>query len=173
MPVDLELDDDALEWFTGEPFYAGYGKTHYECTRCELNAFSSDGLAEFIEAGLQRHGAATKLVPPANVLAAHALIVRDLAIRDSVIKELDQLVDIDEVVRQLVASHPGLADVNEADVRDGFISNPTQSWRSSSEQLVRKNINATDGITDAVHAQLLEQLSASINDDNGETGEQP
>ena len=66
LPVDLELDDDALEWFTGEPFRAGYGKTHYECTRCELNAFSSDGLAEFIEAGLQRHGATTRnsYLPP-------------------------------------------------------------------------------------------------------------
>ena len=26
LPVDLELDDDALEWFTGEPIHAGYGK---------------------------------------------------------------------------------------------------------------------------------------------------
>ena len=69
LPADLELDEDALEWFTGEPIRAGYGKYHYECRRCELNAFSSDGLAEFIETGLQRHGATTKLVPPADVLA--------------------------------------------------------------------------------------------------------
>ena len=64
LPADLELDADALEWFTGEPIQAGYGKRHYECRRCELNAFSSDGLAEFIETGLQRHGATAKLVPP-------------------------------------------------------------------------------------------------------------
>ena len=64
LPADLELDEDALEWFTGEPIQAGYGKPHYECPRCELNAFSSDELAEFIETGLQRHGATTKLVPP-------------------------------------------------------------------------------------------------------------
>ena len=31
LPADLELDDDALEWFTGEPIQAGYGKRHYEC----------------------------------------------------------------------------------------------------------------------------------------------
>ena len=41
LPADLELDADALEWFTGPPVSAGYGKPHYECTRCELNAFSS------------------------------------------------------------------------------------------------------------------------------------
>ena len=46
LPADLELDDAALEWFTGTPIQAGYGKPHYECTRCELNAFSADQLAE-------------------------------------------------------------------------------------------------------------------------------
>ncbi len=172
-PADLELDDVALEWFTGEPIPAGYGKRHYACRRCELNAFSSDELAEFIEPGLQRHGATTKLVPPADVLAVHARIVRDLALKDVVVKELDQLVDIDDVVRQLVASHPGLADINEAGVRDRFTSNPAQSWRSSSEQLVRKNINAVDGIADAARAQLAEQLAASMNDDDDETDERP
>ena len=172
LPADLELDEVALEWFTGEPIQAGYGKRHYECLRCELNAFSSDELAEFIETGLQRHGATTKLVPPAEVLAVHARIVRDLALREVVVEELEHMVDIDEVVRQLVASHPGLADINEAGVRDRFTSNPAQSWRSSSEQLVRKNIKAADGLADAVRAQLAEQLAASMNDDNGEMGEE-
>ena len=45
---------------------AGYGKPHYECTRCELNAFSSDELAEFIEAGLQRHGATDETRAPSG-----------------------------------------------------------------------------------------------------------
>ena len=84
LPADLELDEDALEWFTGEPIHAGYGKPHYECTRCELNAFSSDELAEFIEAGLQRHGATTKLVPPPDVLAEHVQEVRDEALTELV-----------------------------------------------------------------------------------------
>ena len=71
LPAELELDEDAREWFTGEAIQAGYDKHHYECTRCELNAFSSDELAEFIEAGLQRHGATAKLVPPADVLTEY------------------------------------------------------------------------------------------------------
>ena len=88
-------------------------------------------------------------------------------------RELKRMVDIDQVVRQLVAGHPGLADINEAGVRDTFTGNPTQSWRSSSEQLVRENIDAVDGLADAVRAQLAEQLAASMNDDDGETGERP
>ena len=113
LPADLELDDDALEWFTGEPIDAGYGKPHYECTRCELNAFSADELAEFIEAGLQRHGATTKLVPPADVLAEHVQKARDEALTDLVTAELARLVDIDAVVDQLVADRPELVVVDE------------------------------------------------------------
>jgi len=148
LPVDLELDEDALEWFTGEPIPVGYGKYHYECRRCELNAFSSDELAEFIEA-------------------------RDEALTDLVARELERLVDIDRVVRQLVADYPDLADVDEARIGDTFTDNPTQSWRSSAEQLVAEDIDAVDGITDAVRALLVKQLAASMNDDGDETDERP
>ena len=99
---------DALEWFTGTTIPGRYGKFHYECTRCELNAFSSDELAEFIETGLQRHGATTKLVPPAEVLAANARTIRDEALTELVTEELAGMVDIDALVRQLIADHPDL-----------------------------------------------------------------
>jgi hypothetical protein len=48
LPSALELDPDALVWFTGE-WMSG---NHYRGTRCELNAFSADGLVEFIDSGL-------------------------------------------------------------------------------------------------------------------------
>jgi hypothetical protein len=169
LPVELELEEDALEWFTGEPIHAGYGKRHYECRRCELNAFSSDQLAEFIETGLQQHGATTKLVPPAGVLAPHVEEVRDEMLTSLVARELVGMVDIDGVVRQLVTDYPDLVDVDEARVRDTFTDNPTQSWRSSAQQLVHEDIRAADGLADAVRAQLAEQLSASMNDSDGET----
>jgi hypothetical protein len=173
LPAELELDDDALEWFTGEPIDTGYGKPHYECTRCELNAFSADELAEFIEAGLQRHGATEKVVPPADVLAEHVQEVRDDALTDLVNTELARLVDIDEVVRQLIADRPDLVDVDEARIRDTFTDNPTLSWRSSAGQLVAEDIEAADGLTESVRQQVAEQLAASMNDDEGETGERP
>ena len=82
------------------------------------------------------------------------------------------MVDIDDVVRQLVTDHPDLADVDEARIRDTFTDNPTQSWRSSAEQLVAEDIDAADGLADAVRAQLAEQLAASMNDDDDEMGEE-
>ena len=127
-----------------------------------------DELAEFIEAGLQRHGATTKLVPPADVLAAHVQEVRDEALTELVWAELADMVDIDAVVRQLVADYPDLADVDEARVRDAFTDDPTRSWRSVAQQLVHEDIDAADGLADAVRAQLAEQLA-----DDDETGGPP
>jgi len=173
LPADLELDDAALEWFTGEPIDAGYGKPHYECTRCELNAFSADELAEFIEAGLQRHDATTKLVPPADVLAEHVQKARDDALTDLVKTELARLVDVDAVVDQLLAGRPELAVVDEDRVRANFTDHPTRSWRSAAEQLVSQDIDAVDGLVDDVREQIAEKLSASMNDDGDETDERP
>ena len=171
LPADLELDEVAIEWFTGTPISGRYGRFHYECTRCELNAFSSEGLAEFIEAGLQSHGATTKLVPPAEVLAANARVIRDEALTELVTEELAGMVDIDAVVRQLVADHPDLADVDESRVRDGFTSRDPWSWWAVTSQLVRGDISAVDGLADTARAHLVEQLAASTGDD--EAGEIP
>lgn len=164
LPSTVEFDDDALDWFTGEPFYAGNGKTHYRCIRCELNAFSSDGLVEFIEAGLQRHGATEKLLPPPDVLAGHVQTVRDETLTEIVATELARMVDIAGVVRQLLTDHPDLVDVDEARVRETFTSNPFLSWRSAAEQLVDQDIDGVDGLADAVRAHLLEQLADDEDD---------
>jgi hypothetical protein len=171
LSADLALDDDALEWFTGVPIQAGWSKVHYQCRRVELNAFSSDQLAEFIEAGLAAHGAATKLVPPAEVLAEHVQEVRDVALTQLVTRELIRMVDIGAVMRQLLADHPDLIDIDEGRIRDEFTEDPTLSWRSAAQQLVGEDIDAADGLTDAVREQLAEQLRASSNGDTGETGD--
>ena len=73
------------------------------------------------------------------------------------------MVDIDAVKRRLVVDHPALADVDEARIRDTF-TDPTRSWRSSAQQLVHEDIDATDGLADAVRAQLAEQLATSQDD---------
>jgi hypothetical protein len=170
LPADLELDADALEWFTGEPVDAGYGKPQYECTRCELNAFSADELAEFIEAGLRQHGATEKVVPPPDVLAEHVQQVRDKALTDLVTAELERMVDVDAVVEQLLADRPGLVVVDEDRVRADFADHPIRSWRSAVEQLVDEDIDAADDITETIRAQIAEQLAASDNGDTDEAG---
>ena len=98
-------------------------------------------------------------MPPPDVLDEHVRTVRDEAITEMVWAEIAGMVDIDAVVRQLVADHPELADIDEARIRDTFTDDPTQSWRSSAQQLVNEDIDATPGLADAVRAQLAEQLA--------------
>ena len=103
---------------------------------------------------------------------------RDDALTDLVKTELARLVDIDAVVRQLIADHLDLAVVDEDRVRANFTDHPTRSWRSAAEQLVSQDIDAVDGLVDgvdglvdAVREQIAEKLSASMNDDGDETDE--
>ena len=77
-------------------------------------------------------------MPPPDVLAEHVRTVRDEALTELVWAEIADMVDIDAVVRQLVADHPDLADVDEARIRDTFTDDPTRSWRSSAQQLVNE-----------------------------------
>jgi DNA topoisomerase VI subunit B len=165
LPVDLELDEEAVEWFTGIPIQAGWVKRHYECKRCELNAFSSDQLAEFIETGLQRHGATTKLVPPADVLAANVYASRNDVLTDLVKRELLNMVNVDDVVHQLVADHPDLVDVRKSQIRAMLEDHPVMSWRMSVSGLVRASIDAADHLPETIRTQIAEQLRASNNDD--------
>jgi hypothetical protein len=162
LPACLQLDPAAREWFTGQPLPAGWGKVHYQCQRCELNAFSADQLAEFIEAGLHAHGVAAKLVPPADVLAAHVQDARSEALAELVA----DVVNINGIVGRLLADYPDFADIEEAQVRDRLDQRPADSWRSAAEQLVLEDIHAADDLVDAVREQLEQQLSAS---DNGDT----
>ena len=96
---------------------------------------------------------------------------RDDALTDLVKTELARLVDVDAVVDQLLADRPELAVVDEDRVRANFTDQPTRSWRSAAEQLVSQDIDAVDGLVDAVREQIAEKLSASMNDDGDETDE--
>ena len=175
MPAKLDLDEVEEEWFRGKlivgedgrPVLDKKDRRQYECQRCELNAFSADGLAEFIEERLSvelaRLGIAEKLVPPPDVVDEYVRTARDRELDDLVWDEIRQMVDIDGVKRRLIADHPDLIQVDEARIRDTFADDPTQSWRSSAEQLVSDDIDATDGLADAVRAQLAEQLATSLD----------
>lgn len=106
------------------------------------------------------------------MLTPHVEEVRDGALTDLVALELERMVDIDAVVRQLVADYPDLVGVDEARIRGTFTDQPTRSWRSSAQQLVHEDIDAADGLAESVRQQVAEQLAASMNDDDG-TGERP
>lgn len=153
LPADLELDDDALEWFSGELVKGG----HYRCTRCELNAFSADELAEFIEAGLRAHGAATKLMPPANVLEDYADMACDSTLAELVEERLHELIDIDAIAQQVREENPDLAAVKNAAVRKRFKADPTESWRFAAHRLIDANVDDAD-LADRIDEILAQQL---------------
>ena len=110
-------------------------------------------------------------MPPAEVLAANARTIRDEALTELVTEELAGMVDIDALVRQLIADHPDLAGVDETRARDMFTSRDPRSWWAVTSQLVRGDISAVDRLADTARAHLVEQLAASTDDD--EAGETP
>ncbi|GJF09567.1 hypothetical protein NGTWS0302_24110 [Mycolicibacterium cyprinidarum] len=173
LPTDLELDDDAVEWFTGEPFFAGVDKkgrpkTHYACRRCELNAFSADQLVEFIKDGLRRHSATAKVIPPQPIITDRALTVRDDQLTELINDELDRIFGIAGIRDQLISEFPTLADVDHTGIQDSFADAPTLSWRGATRQLVAEHIDADgDGIT----ASIIAQLRATIDNAAAQDGD--
>ena len=159
LPADLDSTKTRSNGSAASRIRAGDGKTHHECTRCELNAFSSDGLAEFIEAGLARHGVNPKLVPPPDVLAEHVQAVRDEALTEMVWAEIADMVDIDAIVAPtspIVQIWP--TSMRPASAPPSPTTRPGRGGQAA-EQLVNEDIDATPGLAEAVRVQLAEQLA--------------
>jgi hypothetical protein len=157
LPVDIDLDPQSLAWFTGEPFYAANGKTHYRARRCELNAFSSDELADFIETGVQQHCETVKLVPPNLELAAHTHYAVRSIIKDAVIAELKSRVDLDAVAATLASRVDVTGLVTEAAIREKFTDNPEWSWSGAANWYIAGAVGAAD-LGDAIASAITDQL---------------
>jgi hypothetical protein len=151
IPKALRLDPLALEWFTGTPARIqekGRWVDVHKCKRTELNAFSADGLAGFIEDQLRRHGATEKLIPPSDILAQQVLKDRYWELHDLV----TQVIDIDGIVAALMTSDSFRA-VTERQVRAWLARNPTKSWTNASSALVRRGIDV-EAMTAAIRDLL-------------------
>ena len=159
LPADLELDEDALEWFTGDT-----DTRRVTASSLRMPALRAERVLQRRARRVHRGRSATARrhhetrAPTGCAGRACAGGPRRGAHRAGLGRDR-RMVDIDAVVRQLVADYPDLADVDEARIRDTFTDDPTQSWRSSAEQLVHEDIDAADGLADAVRAQLAEQLA--------------
>ena len=162
LPADLELDDDARVWFTGTPIRTADGKTHYDCTRCELNAFSADELNDFIEDGLARHGATEKLVPPDDVLDEQVTDQQDVKLRELVADEIRRMFDIPALIGDVLDNHPDLVDIDAARVRGDFEQDDTQSWRAVVRKFVDADIDAAD-----LGDEIREALTSQLEQDDG------
>lgn len=160
LPAELDLDPAATKWFTGRSMSAGYGKTHYEATRCELNAFSSDGLAAFIEDRLRDHGADTKLIPPPDVVEDKAKGQLWAHLFNRIEDELKNMLDVRDMVRVLSRT-VDLTGVTGADIAEILEDEPTLSWEGAVGRLAAEAVNSsgvTDGLHDLVRGLVIKQL---------------
>ena len=170
LPSELDLDPAATKWFTGRAVSAGYGKTHYDATRCELNAFSSDGLAAFIEDGLRRHGADTKLIPPQTVLdgwngnsgdVAAVLASRiEKAIAGIIADSVNTLAS--RLAAEVVADIPG---INRAAIQEYLDDSPLEPWHNAAQILSIREVQGAieqsglpEDLTELAIAQLKTDL---------------
>ena len=72
LPAKLELSPLAREWFTGKETKHGKKTVWSGCRRVELNAMTSEQLINYIEAGLRKAGADTKVLPDEFILKVTA-----------------------------------------------------------------------------------------------------
>ena len=153
LPADLDLDEVALEWFTGIHMRGN----QYECTRCELNAFSADQLAEFIKAGLESAGAIGKLAtsrgPADRACADGTRRIAHLAGRT----EAGRANQYRRGGPPIAHEKPDLVEVTEADVRARFDNHPTESWRAAADRLVNDDIDRAE-LVDRITELLTEQI---------------
>jgi hypothetical protein len=96
------LDDQERAWFEGRLLTPQWAKRRqWECSRVELNALTASDLIAYIDAGLQRHGASTKIVPPPEVLDGHARLAHQAVMLDWVERRIAELFETERLARTL------------------------------------------------------------------------
>lgn len=159
LPSDLDLDAKAREWFTGKFMRTARGKPQFDCTRCELNAFGSDELAAFIEDGLRRHGADTKLIPPQDVLASKAAGQRWAMLYNRIEDELRSMLDIRDLV-QVLAPEVDLTGIDAAAIVEILEDEPTLSWDTAQARLVARAVESS-GVNEGLRELVIDQIQNS------------
>ena len=166
-----EIDDATgrpIDLKTGRPT-DDPGKFWYDCRRVELNEFSAQGLADFIEAQLQAHGVTPKIVPPEGVLDRRVTWERRDMLDDLILAEIDRRVDRAAIVDELLERHPELiADLDEDRVREWFAAdgeNIFAPWHGAVKGLIQKDFDAVDELHDSVVELLVEQLEEPQDDE--------
>lgn len=152
------LTDDARDWFEGRLLTPPWQqrKRQWECTRVELNAFTSPELIAYGEAGLKAAGAAGKIVPAINVLEATAREALEDAIAEWVTNRLAELVDADRLAGDLAGE---LAEQVIADpaawVARAHTADRSAWWRNAVKAAVQDKVGALD---DALRGRFDELL---------------
>ena len=160
LPRDLELTDLEREYFTGEPRFTGDNKRYWvNCQRVELNALSAKPhkFVEYVEAKLEEHGCASKLVPPKKDIEKAARKQRDdilgLRIQEEVNAQLDTEALIQRVTRSLKAQvqTKGIP----AKLKTWAQDLPPDWWKDYVRSLVRDSVGE---LQDAIAEKVREGL---------------
>jgi hypothetical protein len=136
----LVLNELEQQYFVGRP-KSPYSK-HFIARRVELNAFTAPALVEYTIAGLVKHGATEKLIPPADKLPE---LTRDIFdelaggqardIFDDILSADDVCGDLEEEFRELVS-----LDGAEEWIKKAFEKDPHLSWDDALKRALGKKL---------------------------------
>ena len=139
--VEGRLNATERQWFEGTP---RTNPKHFDCTRVELNAFSSPDLISFIEARLEEEGATQKLVPPTEVIDARAAEHHEERAREKLEQAILDALDLDSLIDELMKATP-IDQVPVEQVKDELVGNPPIWWHKA--------------VADQVDEQLGEEIT--------------
>lgn len=133
--IKENLTDLERRWFIGRQA----GRKSWVCRRIELNAMSAPQLISYIERKLAQHGAAAKVLPPENVVAAYAEDRYRFLAAEIAERRILEMLNVPALVRRALeeAGRPDFAGLQEA-LAARLAANPPESWRELAETMARR-----------------------------------
>jgi hypothetical protein len=164
--MPARLTDLEREWFEGRLLTQAWAtRRQWACTRVELNALAGPDLIAYIEAGLERHGAAGKIVPPPDVLTRQAVQRHRAAIAHIVDAYLAERFDTDALAETLAAEFPLDPDADPAEaVAQAQTADRAVWWRTAVDGEADRQVDDAD---EPLQARLVELLEERLQDQSG------
>ncbi len=154
------LDEQELAWFEGRRLTANWQKPQWECTRVELNALSAPDLVAYIEAGLERHDAGGKIVPPAEVLDEQARDKHRDTLSAFVEDYLAQRFDLAALTDTLAGTFPLDTDTDLAQVvTQAHSTDRATWWKTAVNTEVGRQVDEQD---ERIRTRLAELLAEHL-----------
>jgi hypothetical protein len=165
MPGRLTTQERA--WFKGQLLTETWSRNRqWACTRVELNAFSTPDLITYIEAGLERHGATGKIVPPADVLTRRAGERHRAAIARVVDAYVAERFNIHALTETLAGEFPLDPDADLAEaVAQTQEADRAVWWRTAVDGEADRQVDDAD---EPLQARLVELLEERLADQGGQ-----
>ncbi len=132
--------------------------------RVELNAFSPEGLIDYIEGQLKSHKFAKKLVPPKKDIDAELKKQRSELLTQAAKDAAEELIDLDDMAKDVgedFASRVDVVKVNKA-VGPWAKKLEPQGWRGFTEARLQEQVDDLDDEISAVMAEKLRDAAEHL-----------